>query len=514
MSFNRRESAEWALAVDAEAEKLLTGVDKALADGAARGFPAPPGDTLATLLALGQDTKGKLAGEDGKIYDTRRGVIFQQDEYALSILVKLARLAMELYREQIFNALSIEEAQEHATATRALADVERHNSETELRQKAIIMHRAEAERRIIVYKAQLVEAEKTTLIAEQALITAQIATTDRKLELVNAIFKDIETERITLASEQALITAQLATGEKRLEVISKIYPLIEAERITLAEERMLITAQMATSQEKLELINAIYRVLAAERATLLPERLLIQAQIATATKKLEIIASIYQVLAAEQLVVAAEQRRAAALQNVLVAELIVAGIKKDMVPYYIEKATALEDYAQAIIDDLPIEEALIRLGYDRIDLKTTDEYAGHLEREQQEELELLKEQFTRASTVLEYARADSRRLLLEYRNAVQKQIMDKKMSLEEDGISFKLTTSLERMGIGVNNDVALAGNEVTNLTTEMQSIMKNLAARGSSSAEVATASANTNAQTFLYKTYQHFIRSGFGSPVM
>ena len=74
-TFNSRESAEWSLAVDAEAEKLLTGVDKALADGAARGFPSPPGETLAAILAAGQDTKGRLATVDGKIYDTRREVL-------------------------------------------------------------------------------------------------------------------------------------------------------------------------------------------------------------------------------------------------------------------------------------------------------------------------------------------------------------------------------------------------------------------------------------------------------
>ena len=38
MTYNSRESAEWTLAVDAEAGKLLTGADKVLADGAARAI--------------------------------------------------------------------------------------------------------------------------------------------------------------------------------------------------------------------------------------------------------------------------------------------------------------------------------------------------------------------------------------------------------------------------------------------------------------------------------------------
>lgn len=384
MTFNRRESAEWTLGVDVEAEKLQAGVDKALADGAARGFPAPPGDTLAAILAAGQGAKGKLVEVDGKIYETRRGVIFQEDEYALSVLVKLAKLAMEIYRAEIFDALEIEQEQVVALRETSRADVERMNAETELRQKAIIQQRAEAERQIIVYKQQLVAAETTTLTAETILI---------------------------------------------------------------------------------------------------------QAQLATAEKKLEIIASIYLVLAAEELVVQAEQRRAASLQKVLAAELIVAGIKKEMVPFYIAKATALENYAQAIIADLPVQEALIRLGYDRIDLKTTEEYAGHLEKEQQEELELLREQFVRSNTAMELTRLQNHRLLLEYRNKVQALILEQKKTLQEDEIAFRLTTGLSREAIGVNNEVAVTRHEITNLSQELGSIVANLGARAQSVAQAIAASA-------------------------
>ena len=372
MTLNRRESAEWALAVNAEAEKLLINVDKALTDGASRGFPMPPGDTLVAILNVGQGIKGKLAEVDGKIYEDRRAVLFQQQEFVLNVLVKLAKLALEVYREQIFDALAIEEEQVKALRETTRADVERMNAETELRQRAIIQAHAEMEQRIIAYKKQLVAEETTTLTAEAILI---------------------------------------------------------------------------------------------------------QAQLATAEKKLEIIASIYQVLAAEQLVLAAEQRRAASLTKVLAAELIVAGIKKEMVPYYIQKAEAREALAQAITQEIPITEAIIRLGYDRLDLKTTEEYAGHLEREQQEELELLREQFIRANTAMELTRLQNHRLLLEYRNAVQAQIMEQRKSLQEDEVAFRLTTGLAREAIGVNNEVAVTKHEITNLTTELVSILKNMADR-------------------------------------
>jgi hypothetical protein len=325
-----------------------------------------------------------------KIYEERRKVLFEQDEFALKILVQLARLGMELYRADLFNALELEQAQQQATVTRSLADVERQNAETELRQKAIIMAHAEMERRIIIYKAQLVEAETTTLTAEAILITAQLA---------------------------------------------------------------------------------------------------------TAEKKLEIIASIYQVLAAEQLVLAAERRRAASLTKVLAAELTVAGIKKEMIPFYIQKAEAREELAAAIIAEIPITEALIRLGYDRIDLKTTEEYAGHLEREQQEELELLREQFVRANTAMELTRLQNHRLLLEYRNAIQAQILEQKKGLQEDEAAFRLATGLAREAIGVNNEVMLVKHEITNLTSELIYILNNMDARGRDQAATVRDGAITDTMT-------------------
>src|SRR5208337_3458804 len=144
-----------------------------------------------------------------------------------------------------------------------------------------------------------------------------------------------------------------------------------------------------------------------------------------------------------------------------------AGIKKEMVPFYLQKAKATEDYAAAIIANLPVEEALVRLGYDRIDLKTTEEYAGHLEREQQEELELLKEEFIRANTAAEMVKLQNRRLLLEYRNTIQALIESQKKSLQEDEVTFRLATGLKREAIGVNLEVGEIQHTIQNLSKEL-----------------------------------------------
>ena len=95
--------------------------------------------------------KDKLAEGNAKIYDDRRKILFEQDEFAMKVVIKVAKLSMELYREELINALAIEQEENQALKQRGLADVERMNSEVDARQVAIIRDRAEMERRIARY---------------------------------------------------------------------------------------------------------------------------------------------------------------------------------------------------------------------------------------------------------------------------------------------------------------------------------------------------------------------------
>lgn len=388
--FNRTESARWAQENQKVIGELHAGVDKVLAEAASRGFSAAPGETLAAILGTGQAAKDKLAEGNAKIYDDRRKILFEQDEFAMKVVVQVAKLSMELYREELINALAIEQEENQALKQRGLADVERMNSEVDARQVAIIRDRAEMERRITVLKEALVAAERTTMVSERALIMAQLA---------------------------------------------------------------------------------------------------------TAEKKLEIIDSIYQVLAAEELVLAAENRRAATLTVLLAAQRIVADIKKAMVPFYIEKAKAREDLAEAVTQEIPIRKAIKELGYDRIAVKTAEETSNHQVREAEETVELARLSWTKANKATELARTQSRRLLQEYANVVRAEILAKKKSLEMDGIDLRLTTSLARQAIGVNDDVAISDHEIVNLTAELSSILSNLSGRASDEASKVAASASQISKT-------------------
>jgi hypothetical protein len=209
-SFNRTESARFAQENQKIVGELHAGVDKALAEAASRGFPAAPGDTLATILAAGQAAKDKLTEFNGtKIYDDRRKVLFEQDEFAMKMIVSLAALGMKLYAAELINALVLENAENTALRDIGLADVIRMTAVVESRQAAIIQNRAEAERQVIVYKVLLASAELATLTSEIALVNAQLATAIAKLEIIGTIYEIVAAEELVLAAERAKQAALL-----------------------------------------------------------------------------------------------------------------------------------------------------------------------------------------------------------------------------------------------------------------------------------------------------------------
>src|SRR5208337_1265522 len=289
-SFDKLESAKWTQGVEEENAKLLNTVEKVLADGAARGFAEPPGENLEAILMASQEAKDKLVQVNGKIYDDRRGIIFSEYEFSLKIMVRVLTLAMELYREQVFNALSIEQSEVQAAFRRGEADVQQLNSQTEKRMVLIIQDKANAQNQIAILKAELVVAQEGTLPYESALVVA--------------------------------------------------------------------------------------------------------------------------------------------LQDLLAAEQILLVVKQQMVPFYLEKATAEEQLAAAETANLPVQEALIKLGYGRLDLATAGQYVDHI-------LRLAEEQVKLANA--EYVTAEEANRVTQIQNEI---VLDQHNLIN---LTRKLTTLLENM---------------------------------------------------------------------
>jgi len=403
MSFNEREAAEWTQGVEAENAKLLNVVQKSLADGAARGFPEPPGENLEDILMASQEAKDKLVQVNGKIYEDRRAIIFSEYEFALKIMTKVMALAMELYRQQIFNALEIEQSEVQAAYRRSEADVKRLNSETEKRQVAIIRDRATAQNQIAVLKEQLVQAQENTL-----------------------------------PYESALVAAQLETAEMQLQIIQSIWQIIAAQKVELV----------------------------------------------------------------------ADQRKLVALQNLLAAEQILLAVKQAMVPYYIEKAQAEENLATATIDNIPIQEALIKLGYGRLDLETATQYVAHLLRAAEENVNLATATYTQVKEANWLTRIQNEETLAQYKNTIQSEILGKKLTLEEEEALYMLNLHLARETITVDNEVTLENYERTNLTEQLTSLLDTMKKECTAHvAEIIASATQTHRSTTEFKL-QRLIESG------
>jgi hypothetical protein len=267
MTYNRTESAKWAIESQKILGELQGGVDKALTESAGRGFPAAPGDTLAAILFATQSAKTKLTEANGKIYDDRRGVIFQEEEFDMKLIVQWAKLGMELYRSELLNALEVEQAQNLALRDKGLADVQRLTAEVEARQEAIIRGRAEAERQVIGYKTLLALAERETLESEVDLANAQLATATKKLEIIDSLYQVLAAEELVLAAERLRIAAEervLTAKEDLASVRTSMVPYYEekaAAKLSLADT---VTAEMP---DKIALENLGYDRAALKVAT-------------------------------------------------------------------------------------------------------------------------------------------------------------------------------------------------------------------------------------------------------
>ena len=403
MSFNRTESARFAQENQKIVGELHAGADKALAEAASRGFAVAPGDTLATILFAGQAAKDKLVEANGKIYDDRRKVLFEQDEFAMKLIVSLAKLGMQLYAAELMNALTLEDAANTSLRDKGLADVTRMTAEVEGRQVSIIRARAEMERRILVYKDRLVVAEEGALVFERALIDAQLA---------------------------------------------------------------------------------------------------------TATEKLKIIESIYLVLAAEELVLAAENRRAATLEVLLAAQLIVADIKKTMIPFYNEKAAARLALADATKAEIPVREAIENLGYARIALENQKAAMEHGIRVAELTVENARRASVTASIAVELARARGRAQVAAASASVRGQIANYRRDAIVSAAEGSADAGIARAEGAAAQEMAQADAEETALSSQLSAVIAGMEARGAAQAAGIRSGAETNLTTETFAEVTRKISGG------
>ena len=242
MEFDKHESAKWAILVNQATDDYLDARDKILGDSATRGFPAVTGEGLGQLLDIGFKTKLKLTEANGKLYEEERTRFLEIVEFEMKLAVQVNKLAMELYKEKLMNALLVEQAQVEARADYYRGDIERMSAETEKRQIAIINAKAAAEHEVNQYRLQVVEAERLTLGADLLLVRAQLETAQARLAIIDSIYEVIAAQALVIAAENRKAAA--------LELV------IAAEQQVAAIKEGMIPGYMQKAAAKMELAGA------------------------------------------------------------------------------------------------------------------------------------------------------------------------------------------------------------------------------------------------------------------
>jgi hypothetical protein len=254
MDFERDESAKWALAVNEAMDKWEELARGTLAQGAARGFAAPPGTDLAKILAAGQEVQNKLAEANGQLYGEQRDRIFQMEDFELKIALEITKLALDLYKADLLNQLALEQAEVDAQVDRWKADIIRKDAETESRQVALIRAKADIEHQVNIYKGQLIDAQYISLEAEVALTNAKLATAEAKLQILDSLYQVIAAEQLVIAAEKrraAALVKVIEAKEALAETQKTMIPLY-LEKAEAREDLAEATTKEAEVKEDLE----------------------------------------------------------------------------------------------------------------------------------------------------------------------------------------------------------------------------------------------------------------------
>jgi predicted nucleotide-binding protein (sugar kinase/HSP70/actin superfamily) len=190
----------------------------------------------------------------------------------------------------------------------------------------------------------------------------------------------------------------------------------------------------------------------------------------------------------------------------LTADQALVAIKLAMVPYYIQKADAELQLAAAETANLPIQTALVNLGYGRLEVEVVKEYVDHLLRVAEENKKLVDANLVTAEEANRLIRTQNEETLAAYRNQIQAELLAKKLTLDEEEVLYGLQTPLARETIRVNNEVGLENYDRTLLTEKLTSLLTNLQARAQSEAAQIAASVvqrfNRETTSLVEKTIQ------------
>ena len=223
-----------------------------------------------------------------------------------------------------------------------------------------------------------------------------------------------------------------------------------------------------------QLIDYRTREVEAAREGIAKELELITAQIETAEERLKIITWLNQLIIKEQAILELEEQKAVVLQAIIAIQEDLAAIKESMIPFYEEKADAKMQQATAITDEIEWKEALINLGFDKIDLRTAEVAADITENEQKKLLEQYQLDLIKKNNALTTAKSEYGVLLTQYSSAIARQVIALQEIIKKAAVDLRLDTRMDRFTVDIENDTELKEDTTTNMNTEIDSTINKI----------------------------------------
>ena len=216
---------------------------------ASRNFSEMPGFAIEAFTDVEIDSKWKLTEYNQKIMgeavDRELKALGLENDLAL----KQAIMAWETEKTQLFADLQKEFADEELLRSMSAEEIESRMIEQEMREVAVVLAKAAIDKEIETIKLQREQVGLLPLPYEEQLAAAQLATAQRKADVIPHIIAALEAQEQVLNAEETIILparTEKATYDKQVaeQMKAVILPLMEQkaaaiETLTLKQENLL-----------------------------------------------------------------------------------------------------------------------------------------------------------------------------------------------------------------------------------------------------------------------------------
>ena len=223
---------------------------------AGQGFLYRPGFLSDMATGIERAAKFKLSEINYSIIEQMITRELAATGHSYEIAVKEAMIAWELEKTQTLTILEQELAELKYARALSWEDIVRLQAELDLRQIILISTKADIDEQVEAYRQQLVEIDGQSIPYEQALLTAQLATANKKLTIIPYIETILEKEQSLLTKEQSNMGLKGALLTEQRAIIPKTKELQAARIVLAANKQTLVDAKSELATKKKSLIDA------------------------------------------------------------------------------------------------------------------------------------------------------------------------------------------------------------------------------------------------------------------